>query len=144
MKRLTLLLAALSLAAAACGGDDDDTSAGAGGGDERTIEITMDDIEFDPASIEVTTGETIRFVFENKGEVDHDAFIGDAEAQADHEDEMSEMEGMDHGGGDEGITVEPGETGELTYTFEESASVEIGCHQPGHYEAGMKVDVTVS
>ena len=39
--------------------------------------------------------------------------------------------------------VQPGELGELSYTFSEPGSYEVGCHQPGHYAAGMKIDVTV-
>ena len=153
MYRIRLLLlplvASLALVAAACGGTDDgdNESAAAGDGGERTVEIEMVDLAFEPAELEVDAGETIRFVFENTGEVAHDAFIGDTDAQADHEKEMREAEddgGHDMGEDEDAITVEPGETGELTYTFEQSGSVEIGCHQPGHYEAGMKVDVTIS
>jgi uncharacterized cupredoxin-like copper-binding protein len=40
--------------------------------------------------------------------------------------------------------VEPGETGELTYTFDEVGEVEFGCHQPGHLDAGMVFTVHVS
>lgn len=46
--------------------------------------------------------------------------------------------------GEDGVTVEPGDTGELTYTFSEGDELLIGCHQEGHYEAGMKVMVNVS
>ena len=31
----------------------------------------------------------------------------------------------------------------MTYTFKGGESLLIGCHQPGHYEAGMKVSLTV-
>jgi uncharacterized cupredoxin-like copper-binding protein len=52
---------------------------------------------------------------------------------------------MDHGGGDEegGITVDAGDTGELTHTFEAGDELLIGCHQEGHYEAGMKLTVNL-
>ena len=151
-RTLLLFLGALTLVAASCGGDGDSESAAVGDGDaDRTVQIEMVDIAFEPAELEVEAGETVRFVFENTGEAPHDAFVGDTAAQADHEQEMREAEEDDgHGGGHEendaedAITVEPGETGELTYTFAESGSLEIGCHQPGHYEAGMKIDVTVS
>lgn len=48
---------------------------------------------------------------------------------------------MHHDGDSEAITVDPGDRGELTY---ETGSVLIGCHQPGHYDAGMMVEVTVT
>ena len=150
----TLLVAVggLSLLAAACGGDDE-TAASSDPGEARTVEVDMVDIAFEPDSVDVNAGETIRFVFTNRGDVAHDAFIGDAAEQADHEQQMRDAEddsgsGMEHGGGGggdgEAVTVEPGDTEELTYTFDEAGSVEIGCHQPGHYDDGMKIDVEVT
>ena len=132
------------LLTAACGATSSDT---ASDGPARTIEIDMVDIGFEPDTLQVAQGETIRFVFTNTGTVDHDAFIGRRSAQADHESEMRAMDGDEHGGhGDDGraLTVEPGDRGELTYTFEDGGPVEIGCHQPGHYAAGMRVAVEVT
>ena len=142
MKRLTLVILALFALGAACG-DDDSPSAGA---DARTVTIEMKDIAFEPDVLEVRRGETVRFVFRNTGKVAHDAFIGDKDAQADHEREMREAddEGHGHGATDDAVTVEPGKTAELTHTFDEAGTVEIGCHQAGHYQAGMKVTVEVS
>ncbi|MGH9137783.1 MAG: cupredoxin domain-containing protein [Acidimicrobiales bacterium] len=134
----------------ACGDDDDTTTATTanGTGDVRTVEVDMVAIAFEPDSLDVEQGETVRFVFTNTGDSPHDAFIGDADAQADHEAEMREMdEGGMQGGGhgdDDAMAVQPGDTGELTYTFDQAGSFEIGCHQPGHYDAGMMIDVTVS
>ena len=41
------------------------------------------------------------------------------------------------------VVVAPGETGEITHTFTETGVFEIGCHQPGHYEAGMLLMLNV-
>ena len=41
------------------------------------------------------------------------------------------------------LRLDPGESGTLTYTFEEAAEMMVGCHEPGHYEAGMVAPVTV-
>ena len=144
---LTAGLAAAALLLLAACGDDEPASSDDGG--ERTIEIDMVDIAYEPESIEVDQAETVRFVFTNAGKVAHDAFIGDADAQAEHEAEMREAMDDEHGGGDDGdtddaITVEPGDTGELTYTFDETGTLEIGCHEEGHYEAGMKITVEVA
>ena len=57
---------------------------------------------------------------------------------------MGDMGGMHHEGADTAVTVNPGETKDLTTTFDRAGTVIIGCHQPGHYEAGMKATVTVS
>jgi uncharacterized cupredoxin-like copper-binding protein len=145
---LVVTIAGLALLGAACGGDDEDTSS-AGSGSTRTVEIDMVDIAFEPDRLEVAAGETVRFVFTNRGEIAHDAFIGDAEAQANHEAEMREAaDGDAHGGGhgdddSDAVTVEPGESEVLTYTFDDAGSLEIGCHQPGHYDAAMKIAVEV-
>ena len=45
---------------------------------------------------------------------------------------------------DGGISVKPGKTGKLTMTFQQAGMLEIGCHEPGHYEAGMKATVNVA
>ena len=41
------------------------------------------------------------------------------------------------------VTVGAGETKELTWTFTQPGTVLIGCHQLGHYDAGMKGQITV-
>lgn len=141
-------LLTVSLAAAACG-DDDGGGASSADRDVRTIEVEMRDIAFAPTAIEVEAGETVRFVFPNTGVVTHEAVLGTADEQGDHADEMDsmgsmdDMDGMDHGGED-AVTVQPGDTGELTHTFGDAGSVQLGCHQPGHFEAGMVLDITVT
>jgi uncharacterized cupredoxin-like copper-binding protein len=105
----------------------------------------MSDNSYAPTSVDVAVGETVRFVFDNTGAVAHDAFVGNPDAQSAHEDEMREAEEMGHGGSDDNaVTVEPGDNAELVYTFSEGGPVEVGCHQPGHYASGMKLDVNVS
>lgn len=149
MRRLPLVWVAATglLVLAACG--DDDSATNAGGDQVRTIEVEMVDIAFEPETLEVSRGETVRFVFTNTGDVAHDAFVGDEAAQADHEEEMRAGDGDEHGGGhgddtEDALTVEPGDTGELTYTFDETGALEIGCHQEGHYDAGMTITVEVA
>jgi uncharacterized cupredoxin-like copper-binding protein len=136
-----ILLIAGALLLAACG-EDGASSPDAGAPADRTIRVDMVDLAFEPADLTVRAGETVRFVFTNSGEVPHDAFIGDAEEQADHAAEMDGMHG--HGADDEGITVEPGERAELIRTFTTADDdVLLGCHQPGHYDAGMVAGIEV-
>lgn len=146
-KLMFAALAVLALIVTACGSSGNDDGSSAVG--TRTVNVEMRDIAFSPKSVDVHAGETVRFVFHNKGKVAHDAFIGDGQAQDDHEMEMRESSstdmGMNHGGSDEGgITVAPGETGELTHTFKSGDKLLIGCHQSGHYAAGMKMTINVS
>src|SRR5688572_19323444 len=156
MKPTVVVVALVALVASACGGGNDDHSSmnmdgstgstAAGGAPTRTVDIDMVDIAYDPKTLSVQRGERIEFVFHNKGKIIHDAFVGDTAAQADHEKEMHEGGSMagEHGMGDTAITVDPGQTGRLTYTFDKPGTIEIGCHQPSHYVAGMKVAVTVT
>ena len=134
----TIAIAALGLSA--CGGTN--TTAGTHSA-PRTVKVDMRDTAFTPLNIDVRAGETIRFVFTNSGAVTHDAFIGDAAAQNDHEMEMRHMGGMGHNGHDpmgeaDATTVKPGKTGKITYTFRAGSNLLIGCHEEGHYAAGMR------
>lgn len=141
-----LAVAAVALLVGACGGSGDDTTLPA---ETRAVDVEMVDIAFVPKSLTVAKGEEVRFVFTNSGKVRHEGYIGTAEEQADHEKEMKEGDDGGHeghgGGGDERkVTVEPGEKGELTHRFDEAGTFEVGCHEPGHYAAGMKITVEVS
>jgi uncharacterized cupredoxin-like copper-binding protein len=156
VKRILIVAAVAALLTAACGGGGGGEQSQSGATPDRTVEVDMVDIAFEPATLTVQQGEVVRFVFRNRGQLPHDAFIGDTAAQADHEKEMrradtgSQGGGHDMDGGDErgndrdAVTVDPGKTGELTYTFDRTGTIEIGCHQPGHYVAGMKMAVTVT
>ena len=140
--RRALLLAATFAAAdtiAACSSDD--TSADAAG-DRITVQMT--DNAYSPTSFDVKKGETVTFEFVNDGQMTHEAYIGDQQAQEDHATDT--MGGDDHSmhmGGDEVVTVEPGKSETMTRTFDEDGPVVIGCHQPGHWESGMKATVNV-
>jgi len=148
--RPTSILAALALGlvVAACGSTDDahggHDATTAGADTSRTIEIEMQDNKYVPDTIEVADGETVRLVFTNNGDATHDAFIGDEAAQDDHETEMNGNmggHGMDEAGA---VTVEPGDTAELTHTFTAGDEVLVGCHEPGHYDSGMRLTIDVT
>ena len=110
---------------------------------DRVIEIvTTNDLVFNPADVTVTAGETIKFRIVNDGTIIHDFTLGDEATQEEHEQEMAEMGGMAHDQAN-AIAVGAGETQELTWTFTGPGTVLIGCHQPGHYDGGMKGQITV-
>jgi uncharacterized cupredoxin-like copper-binding protein len=141
-RSLTILATIFTFATTACGGGHDSHAEGSA---IRTVDVAMEDIAFQPAAVTAQKGERVRFVFHNEGQIPHDAFIGDAGAQADHEREMRQGDGGHgmHMGGD-AITVDPGKTGSLTHTFDRPGAIEIACHQSGHYAAGMKLTVTIT
>jgi uncharacterized cupredoxin-like copper-binding protein len=150
VKRILMAAAVAALVTAACGGGGGGEQSPSGAAAAHTVEVDMVDTAFEPTTVTAKAGERIRLVFHNRGNAAHDAFIGDAASQADHEQEMRRAEEGGHGGGhgddadEAAITVDPGKTGELIYTFDRAGTVEIGCHQPGHYAAGMKIAVTVT
>jgi uncharacterized cupredoxin-like copper-binding protein len=150
------LILALALTIAACGQETGGTTTPATTESEfafgspadsadavRLIEIqTTDALTFEPADITVAAGETVTFRLSNDGAVIHDFTLGDQATQDAHEAEMSEMGGMAH---DEPnvATIPAGDTVELIWTFGDEGTVLIGCHQPGHYAAGMTGRITV-
>jgi len=151
VKRALLVAAtATALLTAACGGGGD-SDRKSDSVSVRTVDVDMVDIAFEPTVLTATAGEQVRFVFRNRGSAVHDAFIGDRGSQDGHEREMRQAEQGNHGGGhqddgtdEDALTLDPGKKGELVHTFDGSGTVEIGCHQPGHYAAGMKITVTVT
>ena len=110
---------------------------------DRTISLrTTDSLQFVPDMITVHSGETVAFEIANPGQVPHEFVIGDAAEQAAHEAEMA-------GGGmssseANAVDVPAGQTARLVYTFGQPGRLEIGCHVPGHYAAGMRGTIIVS
>ncbi len=131
----------------------------------RIIEIVMSDNWFEPEQISVDSGETIRFVLKNKGEIVHEFNIGTAAMHAQHQTEMAVM--FDHGVlevdkihydkmkmdmGDgttmdhndpNSVLLEPGKSEEIVWKFGSSARMEFACNIPGHYDAGMMGDIRI-
>lgn len=127
----------------------------------RTVEVSLGDMYFEPRALEVKSGETVRFVVVNKGQVAHEFNLGDAAMHARHQKDMLAMAGMDHssmghGGMDHGsmggmthaepnmVMVQPGQRAELIWTFSQSAPIEFACNVPGHYQAGMVGKLTIA
>jgi len=136
-------LAAAMVVGGCGGGSKDSMSHDKADADTRTVEVEMRDIAYAPTALAVRAGETVQFVFRNTGEIPHDAFLGDEAAQAEHEKKMG-GEGMGDHHDDDAITVQPGTSGAFTHKFAPGESLVIGCHQAGHYQAGMKLALTVS
>jgi uncharacterized cupredoxin-like copper-binding protein len=153
-RALGALMALLALGAAACGDGKTARSTDPGA---TVIDIDMTDNAFAPNRVTVKAGQEVTFRFRNDGKVVHEAIVGTADEQAEHEAQMNDKAGTadDHGDGgmatmehsgtdDDGLSIEPGMTGQLTHTFEKGGRLLVGCHEPGHYKAGMKLTVEVS
>lgn len=109
----------------------------------RTIKVNALDIKYDKPEIQIRAGETIKFIVTNTGKLRHEFTIGDAEEQRQHAEMMKQMPDMVHEDANT-LTVEPGETKSLVWQFTRTGSLEVACHIPGHYEAGMKSKVRVA
>jgi uncharacterized cupredoxin-like copper-binding protein len=129
------------------------SSAGQGAspsGVHRVDVKATDQLRFDPEQYSVKAGETVEFVVTNTGKLRHEFYLGEEAAQQEHEKEMARMSTMGQMGSmqpmDEpnGISIGPGETKTLRHTFQSAGTVIAGCHEPGHYPAGMRATVAVS
>ena len=110
----------------------------------RSIELTMDDtMRFTPGEIQVSTGDTIRFVIRNMGKIPHEMVIGSIADMKVHAAEMQQTPRMSHAERNM-ITLAPGKTGELVWQFNQAGIVDFACLIPGHMEAGMVGKVKVS
>jgi len=125
---------------------------------DRVIEVSMDEMTFTPARIEVKEGETIKFVVSNDGRAVHEFNLGTDQTWNGHRDEMQTMvkmgmmnmrqirhEKMEEAGmmhDDPNSTLlEPGQTAEVIWTFSEATQMGFACNVPGHREAGMVGEV---
>ena len=157
--RLALLATALALSASAAyaagthsgGHGYDEMAVGRPGKAEhvdRTIEVVMretDDGEmvFEPASLSVKAGETIRFEVKNSGELEHEFVLDHHDKLMEHKALMERFPEMEH---DDPNSIRLAEKtgGEVIWTFSNAGEFEFGCLIPGHYDAGMKGSVAVS
>ena len=113
---------------------------------DRTIEVTVDNaFAFTPDAFDVSAGEVVTFEISNTGDIEHEFVLGDEEMQAAMADEMASGDEHAHAGEmSNAVTIHAGETASLTWRFTEPGEVLVGCHEPGHYEGGMRATITVS
>jgi uncharacterized cupredoxin-like copper-binding protein len=118
------------------------------------VRVVMNDrFRYRPAAIMVRAGRRVTFDVTNAGKLPHEFILGDRATQLDHERQMqggpaAGGHGHAHAGhatpGASGaLTVPPGQTRRLTWTFDEPGIVLYGCHVLGHWAAGMKGTIVV-
>jgi hypothetical protein len=134
---------------------DDEEDASAHEEEEDTLGVEDAELAFAIDMVEfayscelppIPSGTIVALQFTNSGVVDHEAVVGDQNVQNEAELAMASMaagsEG--HGHAAPSITVKPGETGMLVVHFDEPGDLIIGCHIPGHWDAGMHSAMTVA
>jgi uncharacterized cupredoxin-like copper-binding protein len=135
------------------------------------VRVVMNDrFRYRPSQIMVRAGRRVTFVVTNAGKLPHEFILGDRAAQLDHERQMRQAapmadghthlhgddpmdhDSMDHGSMDHAdhadagagaLTVPPGESRRLTWTFHDPGIVLYGCHVLGHWAAGMRGTIVV-
>ncbi len=118
----------------------------------RTIDVEMLANAYKPTLIKVGVGETVNFRFVNTTVAPHEALIGDMNAQIKHAKEMKAMakeggtrsEHMDHAPSKGYVLVKAKSTKTMSYKFTKAGRLLIGCHQPGHWEGGMKLTLVIA
>jgi uncharacterized cupredoxin-like copper-binding protein len=107
------------------------------------VNVTLSDFKIASTVSTFTAGTLYHFVVTNSGKTAHEFMLMPS---------AMNMNGMSMGDMDKMALVHiqqfnPGETKTIDYTFASSTAgshPEFACHLPGHYEAGMKLDVAVS
>jgi uncharacterized cupredoxin-like copper-binding protein len=153
MRKLAVLpVAALLLGACTTGTQEPD-------GSDR-VAVTMSEFAFDPDPLTVPTGREVTVVLTNDGDIRHEFMAGRNPMPDDGGFEEDLFAGvnpavtppdavaMDAHDAHAGfmVQVEPGETLEVTFTLpaDRASDWEIGCFEPGHYDAGMHATLTVT
>ncbi len=127
-------------------GAEDGAPAFAADADRTSVVEATTPFTFAPGELAVEVDETITFEVVNVDVVDHDFLLGDEATQQAHADEMAGMVGIDDDEIHEqpnAVSVPAGATSTITWTFSDPGLVLYGCHEPGHYEAGMLGTITV-
>ena len=131
----------------------------------RVIKVIMYDNYYEPSSFQINAGETIKFEVENAGELVHEFNIANKMMHMKHQpemekmveneilfadsidkDKMKKMAKMDKSMGhshSNSVLLEPKQTGDIIWKFDNAVNIEVACNVPGHYQAGMIAKVNI-
>lgn len=126
VRRLVLMSLLLSPTVVACGADDPATETSAV--PSRSIEIIAAEYTFNGDPGVIAAGDTIEFVLENVGQLDHS------------------LEVLSSSGSSLGATerVPAGGSGSVTVTFDEAGVYRLICDVDDHFSRGQAGTITVS
>jgi len=130
--RLLTLAFVLTFTLAACSGAAASSTTST---DPKTVTLTMNEFQFQPAEITVNVGQPVKLVLKNNGTVLHDFVSTDAmvEVMAEH-GAMHDMGGMEtamH------AAIEAGQQSTLEFKATQAGTYTFYCTIAGHKEAGM-------
>ena len=132
---LFAVLGLIVLALAACGG----TSSG----NSNQVNVSLSDFKVQSSQTTFVPGQTYHFVVTNDGNTNHEFMV-----MTPMNTDMNGMQQMDKMAlyyiSSDQLPSKASKS--FDYTFPSSAaqqSLEFSCHLPGHYEAGMRLSITV-
>ena len=132
LRIIAIAIGALLLATACAPATGTGGSGGSGGGGSVNIEAT--EFKFAAPTTTFTRGQPIRFTVKNSGSVEHSWELM-PRGEMDVSKALVAIPSSE---------LRAGATASRQYIFQNAGNYEFACHLPGHYEAGMKLDVTVS
>ncbi|WP_371424953.1 plastocyanin/azurin family copper-binding protein [Tardiphaga sp.] len=141
-----VMLAAMAYSAAAAAHDKHGGYSAGEPGDPkkpaREIVISMNEMDYSPAVIEVKRGEQIRFVIRNIGTEAHEFLLATTAENLKHGEAMKKNPDMEH---DEpnGLRLAAKKSGEILWKFSKAGTFEYSCLIPTHRELGMTGKVIV-
>jgi uncharacterized cupredoxin-like copper-binding protein len=106
------------------------------------VQVSLTDFKIDLSQTTFQPNVPYHFVVSNKGTLAHEFRIMPPVSGQPTPDEFQKQTLAMLSSAD----LTPGSTKTLDYTFTQaypSGSLELACHTPGHYEAGMHVPITV-
>ena len=131
----------------------------------RVVKVVLYDNYYEPSSLIVKAGETIKFELVNAGELVHEFNIANKMMHMKHQPEMEKMveseilfadsidknkmkkmakinKSMGHSHSNS-VLLEPKQKGHIIWKFDNAINIEVACNIPGHYQVGMiaKVDI---
>ncbi len=137
---LFVVLFSLAALLLACGGPTASPTANPSATSPTTVTVTLTDFKIASDQTQFKVGVPYHFVVDNKGAVEHEVMIAPPMTAG------MTLEQIDDAQLFEAPDIEVGQTKTVDYIFKASAlngKWEFACHEPGHYETGMKLPVTI-
>lgn len=100
------------------------------------VQVTLSEFKVEASPLTVPANTPVKFVVTNKGTIEHEMVV---EKQGAVDQPLETTSGPA-----EAEKIPAGGTKTLEWTFTEPGEYQLACHVPGHFEAGMVVNFTVT